>query len=867
MQILEREAQLALVRRAYAKVGGDRSGLCVLVGGEAGIGKTTLVQALVRTLPEGTPLLQCGCEALFTPRPLGPLVDIAGQFPPSVAQALQQGLTTTGLFPALLRHFRESVRASVLIVEDVHWADAGTLDLLRYLGRRLQDVPLLMLLTHRQEGVDAEHPLSAVLGDLPVASTRRVALAGLSAAAVDVLARAAGRRAGEVYTLSGGNPFYVAELLAGPDEEVPHSVRDAVLAELGRVSAAARHLAQWVSLCPNRAERTLLAAVDAADPAAIADGLRSGLLVDRGSALSFRHEIVRNAVYESMPAHQRVDGHAAIYRALSAGTASDVARRVHHAEAAGLEDAVAELAPLAARQAAVTGAHREAARLYGLALRGAGRLAPLDEADLLEAQAHECMLINRHRAAIWCRERARGIREAHGDRLRVGVNLRWLARLHWFELGSSSATYRLAHQAIETLEALPPGRELALAYSSLSHLHLVGDDMAGAQAWGLQAIELAEAVDDAEALCHALNNVGTARLSQHDDGAAWERLHRSLTLALEHGLEQDAARAYNNLFILCVVHRDFPLGMRYADEGIAFCEAGGLDLFNVRIRIRRAFARLTMGQWALAELDLAHVAERHTPSPMEAATREFVAALLGLRRGDEAAAAVLADSVAAMQQHRVEIWFTSTAAALAEAGWLAGDAAAVAAAAVPALQRLVARGDRWRSGELAAWLYRAGCAIDPTPAQLPGPYALEIAGDWRAAAAQWQRLGCPYERALALCGGDDEALHEAQAVFEQLGAAPAAARVRQELLQRGARNVRRGPQPRTRGDPLGLTGRERQVFELARQGLSNAGIASRLHRSERTVEHHVAAVLRKLGVDTRLALMARGDPAPDDVQK
>jgi DNA-binding CsgD family transcriptional regulator len=517
------------------------------------------------------------------------------------------------------------------------------------------------------------------------------------------------------------------------------------------------------------------------------------------------------------------------------------------------------LAPLAARHAATTGDHREAARLYALAFDGAG--ATLDDAAqarLLEAWAGELTLINRHREAIAAREQALAIHRQRGDRLREGINLRWLARLHWFDRGGQTTSVELAQQAIDTLQALPASRELALAYSTLSHLCLVREDMAGAQAWGLRAIELAEATDDAEAMTHALNNVGTAMLRQRDDALAWNRLARSLELALEHGLAVDAARAYNNLFILCVIHHDFAQGLGYAEQGIAHCEAHGLDVFSVRILIRRAFARIVMGQWALAAADLDQVAHRHAPSPMEASTHAFVASVLALRQGQGDAVQRLRDSIAAMHAHRVEIWFITTAAAQAEAAWLEGDAAALEAVARPALAAMLRIGDRWRAGELAAWLRRAGRPVD-AGALLdgPAPYAHELAGRWQDAAAAWQRLCCPYDQALALCSGDDAALAEALVLFDALGARAAAERVRALLRERGVRGVPRGPQPRTRDDPLNLTARERQVFELLCRGLSNAAIAAELRRSERTVEHHVSALLRKCGVSTRVELLAR----------
>jgi DNA-binding CsgD family transcriptional regulator len=209
-----------------------------------------------------------------------------------------------------------------------------------------------------------------------------------------------------------------------------------------------------------------------------------------------------------------------------------------------------------------------------------------------------------------------------------------------------------------------------------------------------------------------------------------------------------------------------------------------------------------------------------------------------------------------MQRAGVRIWFTCAAAACAEAAWLRGDALAARSAAGPALEHALSVGDAWRAGELAAWLARSGAAPQAPSCALAGPYALEAAGRVREAADAWAGLGCPHEEALALCGGDEACLRVAVERFEQLGAAPAAEAARRMLRSRGARGVPRGPLARTRTDPLGLTARERQVHDLLLQGLSNAAIAGRMHRSERTVEHHVAAVYAKLGVRSRAALIA-----------
>jgi DNA-binding CsgD family transcriptional regulator len=869
--LLERQVHLASLRSSFDTVRTLGRGRCALVYGEAGIGKTSLLRAFSQGLPPGTTVLSCGCEALFTPRPLGPLIDLIDHFPPSVERALHQGAPYNVLFPALLRWLGERSPARVFIIDDMQWADVGTIDFMRFLGRRVHDLPLLLIGGYRAEGIDAEHPLQRLLGDLPAASTLRLELPPLSRHAVASLALAAGRPADAVYAASHGNPFYVTELLAADGDAVPASLRDAVLTALARLSPQARELAVTVSLFPGHADISLLRAMsrlgdDATSRSALAECLRAGMLVGDAASLAFRHEIARNVVHDAMPPHECARGHAAALHAYDARdrSADDTAHRMHHAEAAGLGAEAAALAPLAAQRAAATGDHREAARLFALALRDAPSLDDVARADLLELWSDELTLINRHRHAIEAREAALAIHEARGDRRRQGMCQRWLARLCWFDGGSSGPSLRWAERAIDTLSALRPSRELALAYSTMSHLLLTSEDMVGALNWGLRAIEMAEAVDDAEVMTHALNNVACAMLRQRDDALAWERLSRSLDIALQHGLVIDAARAYNNLFILSVVRHDFDAGLRWAETGLAFCEANGLDVFTVRIGIRRAFARIVMGQWDLAAAELAEIAGRHAPSPMESATHAFVASLLSLRRGESDARQRLEVGISAMQAHRVEVWFITTAAARAECAWMQGDLEAAQAAARSDLERIVAVGDAWRAGELAAWMQRAGGGVDASRLpKLPKPYAHEVAGEWREAADAWAALGCPYNRALALCGGDEAALVAAVGVFDDLGARGAAVRVRELLRQRGVRSVPRGPQPRTRDDPLNLTARERQIFELLRRGASNAAMAEQLHRSERTVEHHVSALLRKLGLRSRVELLTRHPPSTD----
>jgi DNA-binding CsgD family transcriptional regulator len=190
------------------------------------------------------------------------------------------------------------------------------------------------------------------------------------------------------------------------------------------------------------------------------------------------------------------------------------------------------------------------------------------------------------------------------------------------------------------------------------------------------------------------------------------------------------------------------------------------------------------------------------------------------------------------------------AAARAEAAWLRDDKGGVRAEAGPAYELARQRPEPWRLGEFSLWLWRAG-ALDQPLENVAPPYRLEISGDWRGAAAAWERLGCPYEQALALANGDRLAQLKAFDLLTRLGAGPAAALVRRKLRTESAQGIPRGPSAVTKGNPHGLTGRQIEILKFLAEDLSNKAIAQRLKISPKTVDHHVVAVLTKLGVSTR----------------
>ena len=185
---------------------------------------------------------------------------------------------------------------------------------------------------------------------------------------------------------------------------------------------------------------------------------------------------------------------------------------------------------------------------------------------------------------------------------------------------------------------------------------------------------------------------------------------------------------------------------------------------------------------------------------------------------------------------------------------------------LPAYERVCQRRDPRMKGELAAWLWRVG-ALEQQPRNIAEPYAMEISGDWRGAVRAWKALGCPYEQAtvLALYGAEAEQ-REALAIFEQLGAAPAAQTLRKDMRAQGARGVPRGSRISTRSNPHGLTKREAEILALLSEGLRNSVIAKRLFVSTKTIDHHVSAILSKLRVPSRAEAIALTSQQPGEAE-
>jgi ATP/maltotriose-dependent transcriptional regulator MalT len=847
MELLEREAALADLAKALDDVEGG-IGTVVLIAGEAGIGKTRLVQAFALQCPSAVRVLWGGCDDLTTPRPLGPFRDIAASAGGALDEVLSTQPSRRDLFDALSAALRSPNPPTVLVVEDVHWADAATLDVLKFLGRRIDRLPVLLVITYRAEEIGPGHPLATVIGDVPAYATRRVDLAPLSHEAVAILATAYPGSVDELYTITGGNPFLVTEALSVPELDVPPGVRDAVIAKLARLTAEARGVAEAAAVVPGRAERAVLEQIVAVDDDMLDEGWQRGLLEFDARAVWYRHELVRGAVLETLDERRKVEINAAVLAALTGGRA-DVARIVHHALEAGDADAVAEYGPIAARQAAAVSAHREAVAHYRASVAHLDHVPPADRAELLIAYAIEAYLTGDSATAIESAGGALDLARKSGDVQRQGVALRWLSRFHWW-LGQPKEAEIAGQTAIALLESVPGSSELPMAYSNLAQLHMLAHNATEAESWATKAIESARAIGDASALAHALNNLGSTR-ARAGNSRGIDLLRESLDLSLAEGLEDHAGRAYANLIWTLLDVRRFDEARRCIADGLGYAEKRELEGSLYYITAERARLHLCTGNWKAAERDARRVIGRPEEPGITRMPALATLAQLQVRLGSEAAtesieiARMLAEPTGELQR------IGPVALAQGEHAWLSGDLSELRRAIEPVYAMAVDAAQPWVLDEFAFWMWRAGLDVE-TRTEPATPFAMQMQGDWLAAADTWDELGCPYERAMALFDATTpRTLVEALGVLDELAAMPAARLVRRKLHALGVRSVPRGPRPSTRANPAGLTTRQLEVLRLLAQGFTNAEIADQLFVSPKTVDHHVSAILAKLEAGSR----------------
>ena len=844
--LVERDAELAaLVGSVDAAAAGEGSAMLVL--GEAGIGKTTLIREFLRSVEGNVRVLMGTCDDLLTPRTFGPLRDAAAAVGGPLAAAFSGEPDRESVYRALLDELSHSDLPTILAVEDIHWADDATLDALQFVARRLQRLRAVVVLSYRDDELQPDH-LRQLLGALSGSTVRRLVLRRLSEDAVDRLARAAGMDRRAVFANTHGNPFFVSEVLSSPSSDVPANVVDAVLARVHQLSPETQVALDQLAVVPSHVESWLVTAL-LGGTGPLAEAEERGMVEVRPEGLTFRHELARHALEHSMPASRRMAFNRAVMEALLAHDHADLSRIVHHAVAAGEVPTILSYGPLAAREAAQAGAHSQALAHYEHVVTHLEALPDRAQAQILVEYAWQLYAAYRFGEAEEAAERAAQLWDRIGDRVAFGEALVAVSRASY--MADRPVPARAAiEQAVRVLTGT--GSTAAQAYAQTYYgavLSLTDQFEAALEQLG-PARELAERSNRPDLVALGLDYVGWTRVALGEERGV-DDLRASLELARSIPHYEYVARAYTNLAEAFYHLRDHDALQRCIAEGVQYCTDHDLPAHAYSLQAHSAMLMMVRGDLVGSEELLRDlVAGVPDAGQLARLTLPTLGRVLA-RRGSPEAEQVLDRAWEIALRGDALLSLAPAGLARIEWAWLSGDLAGAQAQIDVLLDRTVAAGGfRWR-GELLRYLSRAGLPVEAFTG-CPEEWAAGLRGDWRAAAEIWERIGDPYERALELAdSGEATPMVEALEILDGIGASAATRVVRRRLRGLGVTRFPRVRRAATTAERSKLTDRQLEVLALLAHGLTNAEIADRLVVSVRTVDHHVSAILTRLGAPTR----------------
>jgi DNA-binding CsgD family transcriptional regulator len=852
MELIERTGFLTILQSHFKTVA-KGEGHCVFVTGEAGIGKTSLVKAFCKELTDDASIYVGTCDALFTPRPLAPLYDILFQMRNDLSQMNPDIDDRPSFFTKFLQEINNQKGTTILIFEDIHWADEATLDFIKFLARRITMVRCLFILTYRDNEIHTRHPLRTVLGQLNPGSFTRMQLPPFTKEAVDKLAKEKGYNGENIYSVTGGNPFYVNEILAGYSAGVPDNIKDSILSVYNRLDENTKRIWELLSVMPTGFQLNELEMMEPQFAESIENCLDTKILIIDKGTIFFKHELYRRTVESSLSPLLRIALHKKILSLLldSFELNGKIEQIIHHAKNANDYDLVIKYAPDAARQAASVGAHVESAKLYLSAIE----YYQGNDADLLisifEGYAYECYLTNQIKEAIIYTGRALNLWKKKNELGKIGNAMRFLSRLWWFD-GNRKQAESFARQAIDVLKDQPACSAKAMAYSNMSQLKMLSDEPEECIHWGNKAIAMAKELGDDEILSHALNNVGDVQIritATWKDGLAL--LQESLAIALNNSYHEHAARAYTNIAHNGILTRQYGVALENIDAGIRYCEERDLDSWTTYLLSSRARMLLDTGKWKEADRLSNELLHDECVSPLVRMIALVITGTIQMRKGDDGAFSILQEAISiAMGTMELQRIIPALVAAM-ECEWITGREFIPHEVLDETIKMTKHMGNRYENAEFAYWLRKARRIQLSTRETFEGFEMFDRVSAYKAAQL-WEKAGCPYHHALALYEGSDDDKKRAITIIHDLGADAVYEKLKMEMRSSGIRSIPRGMRKSTQSNPASLTDRELDVLQLLNQGMQNKEIAAALFISAKTVDHHISSILFKLDVNTRV---------------
>jgi len=850
MELLERDEFLLALQSGFKKACLGE-GNCFFVTGEAGIGKTSLVKSFLKQIEDESVQFLGACDSLFTPRPLAPLYDLALQINEDWVSEIHSLTSRTEIFTKFVYELTHKSRPVVIVFEDIHWADEATLDFVKFFGRRISRTNCFFILTMRDEEVSHQHPLRNVFSDLAPDTFTRIQLAPLSKRAVRQWADEKGYDGEDVYSISGGNPFYVNEILASYSTGIPENIKDSVLSVYNRLEEETKTVWQLLSVVPEGMEMSRLYKIDASYHEAIESCLANKILVIRNNKIFFKHELYRRTIEASLSPFKRITLNKSLLQLFlkSFEEKGEIERIVHYAKNANENKLVVEYAPMAARDAAAVGAHHEASKLFLAAIEYSDDDNKDDLVKFYEGYAYECYLTNQIKEAIIYQMKALKIWKEQNEIENIGNSLRFLSRLWWFE-GSHQKAEDFAREAVEILNQQPSSKAKAMAYSNMSQLKMMADQTGECIFWGEKAIAIAKEVSDEETLAHALNSMGsTLMLNQASTERGVKLLEESLDIALKNGFHEHAARAFTALGSNAVSIKDYPFAKKTLEKGISYSEEKELDSLKFYMLSWKARLNLETGHWEEAFAIANNLLRKENLLPVIKIGALVVVATIKIRRGEPDALPMLLDAkriaFATSELQRI----VPVLVALLEYEWLTGKSYVEPDVIHETTNMFVHVEKIPKKSRFFFWLNK----LKEKYPELNDRYREQVDNlkPPLEESIAWAKLGCPYEEALALFDGSEDQKRKALSAVQQLGGHAVCEKLKMDMRSSGIKKIPRGLRESTKTNPAQLTNRELDVLGLLKKGVQNKEIAETLFISPKTVDHHISSILFKLDVRSR----------------
>ncbi len=857
MELIERDDFLSLLHSGFKKIASEEEGHCFFIIGEPGIGKTSLVKAFLNQVEDESIQYVGACDSLFTPRPLAPLYDLALQIKEDWAHKIESIISRAELFTMFEQELTNKVRRVVLVFEDIHWADEATLDFVKFFARRISRMKCLFILTCRDDEISQQHSLRKVLGDLASDTFTRIQLTPLSRQAVYKLADEKGYDAENVYSISGGNPFYVNEILASYSPGVPDNIKDAILSVYDRQEEGTKNAWQIFSVIPEGLEINRFAKLKASWDEEMDHCFALKIIIIKNDKIIFKHELYRRTIESSLSPFKRIALNKKLLEFFlnSFEEEGEIERILHYAKNANENNLVVKYAPLAARKAASVGAHIEASKLFLTAIEYSEENDIDQLVEFYEAYSYECYLTNQIKDAIIYQGKALKIWREKNAIEKIGNSLRFLSRLWWFE-GNGKRAESFGEQAIEVLDKQPSSNAKAMAYSNMSQLKMTSDQSDECIFWGERAIAIARELNDEETIAYALNSMGsTLMLHESSLPKGIELLQESLAIAMKNSYHEHVAHAYSAMGSNGVTIRDYVFAKKILDEGINYCEENDIGSLKLYMLNWKARLHLETGNWNEAYQIAEMLIKNENLLSVVKIGALAVVATIKIRRGDADVLPLLLEAKAkafeTMELQRIIPVFL----ALLEYEWTTGKVFIESEILDRTINNFIRFENFSKKSRFYFWLRKARKEYLQVKGKYNG-YDVRNTIIAKEEEAFWEKLGCPYEQALALFEGNEDDKRKALSILQQLGAIAVYEKLKMEMRSSGIKKIPRGLRESTKTNPARLTNRELDILQLLQKADQNKEIAETLFISPKTVDHHISSILFKLDVNSRLKAVA-----------